>query len=31
MRNYPKYEKLMPKIDLYKGIMKDKIMGFRDN
>jgi len=31
MRNDPKYEKLMPKIDLYKGIMKDKIMGSRDN
>ena len=31
MRNDPKYEKLMPKIDLYKGIMKDKILGSRDN
>ena len=31
MREDPKYEKLMPEIEMYRGILKDKIMGFRDN
>ena len=31
MREDPKYKELMPLIELYRGILKDKIMGFRDN
>ena len=31
MKEDPKYKELMPQIELYRGILKDKIMGFRDN
>jgi len=31
MKEDPKYKELMPLIELYRGILKDKIMGFRDN
>ena len=31
MREDPKYKELMPLIELYRGILRDKIMGTRDN
>ena len=31
MKQDEKYKELMPQIELYRGILKDKIMGFRDN
>ena len=31
MKQEPKYERLMPTIELYRGIMREKFMGSRDN
>jgi hypothetical protein len=31
MKQEPKYEKIMPTIEFYRGIMREKFIGSRDN